>query len=698
MATVGSAEFLIVPSFKGGYKTLSKEMGPVSERTGKEAGGIFGKGMTGGIAGIATKVFAPLSAAAGGIALGGWLKGAVDQASDLNEAGTALSAVFGDAVGTIDTFAKGGAGALGQTELAVKNAAQTFGVYGKAAGLASDANAAFSTDLVGLSTDLASFYNADPSEVVEALGAGLRGEAEPLRRFGILLDDATLKAKAMELGIYDGNGSLSQQQKILASQAAIMEQSSIAQGDFAKTSAGLANQQRILSATWTNFAGVVGTMFLPYVTRAITALNNLAGPVLDSLAGSLERGVGWLDGWIDGFGNVTSVGSFFTTLQATAQSAFTALLTWLPTAVGQIVPMMVEGIVTRYQMLIDAFTGVVTAIAEILPTLLPTILDSAITLFMGLVEAVTTIVPDLLTTVLDLLPMLITTLLGMLPTLVDGALTLFMSLVDAVLLVLPQVITTVLTMLPKVIETLLGMLPRLIDSALKLFIGIVTGLISMIPVLIPQVLALLPVVVRLLIGMIPKLIDAALTLFIGIVDALPQIIPDLIGAVLNLLPQIVGTLLGMVPELIRAGVDLIGGLVKGLWKAAGSVGKALLDIGKKALDSVLGFFGIHSPSRVFAGIGENLGLGLVQGIDSMAGDVESSMLAMVGTPPTVAASVTAGSNLASLATPASSGGAVTNLYIDGIHLDGAPREVIAWLESVSQRARAAAGGSRLALN
>lgn len=690
MASVGSAELQIVPSFSGGYKALSKEYGPISERTGKESGGIFGKGMSGGIAAMATKIFAPLAAAAGGVALGGWLKGAVDQASDLNEAGTALSAVFGDAVGTIDTFAKGGAGALGQTELAVKNAAQTFGVYGKAAGLASDANAAFSTDLVGLSTDLASFYNADPSEVVEALGAGLRGEAEPLRRFGILLDDATLKAKAMELGIYDGNGSLTQQQKILASQAAIMEQSSIAQGDFAKTSAGLANQQRILSATWTNFAGVVGTVFLPYVTQAVTALNNLAGPVLDRLAGGLEKGVGWLDGWLDGFGNVTSVGDFFTTFQGVFESAFDALIAWLPTAISTIVPTMVEGIISRYSLIIGAITGVVQAIVGILPTLLPVILNGGISLFMGLISALTTVVPMLIMAVLQLLPPLITTLLGMLPTLVEGALALFMGLVNAVLLVLPQIMTTVLTMLPQVIETLLGMLPTLIDSALTLFIGIVTGLISMIPVLIPQVLALLPVVVKLLIGMIPKLIDAAVTLFTGIVDALPEIIPQLIDAVLGLLPEIVGTLIGMVPDLLQAGVDLIGGLVSGLWQAAGSVGKALLDIGKQALDSVLGFFGIHSPSRVFAGIGENLGLGLVQGIDSMAGDVESSMLAMVGTPPTVAASVTAGSNLASLAAPASSGG--DTFVFDGITLGAdVPPEVVAWLKSVAQRARAQRG-------
>jgi hypothetical protein len=102
--------------------------------------------------------------------------------------------------------------------------AKTFGIFGKAAGLAADENVLFSKELIALAADLASFNNTSVDDAITALGAGLRGENEPLRRFGVLLDDATLRAKALEMGIYDGNGSLTAQQKILAANSAIFEQ------------------------------------------------------------------------------------------------------------------------------------------------------------------------------------------------------------------------------------------------------------------------------------------------------------------------------------------------------------------------------------------------------------------------------------------------------------------------------------------
>ena len=146
------------------------------------------------------------------------------------------------------------------------DAAGAFGTFGKAAGLAGEDLSTFTTDFVTLSTDLASFNNTTPEEAVQAIGAALRGEAEPLRRFGVLLNDATLKAEAMKLGIYDGSGALTAQQKILAAQSAIYKQTGDAQGDFARTADNLANKQRTLSALFKDFQISLGQKLLPAAT------------------------------------------------------------------------------------------------------------------------------------------------------------------------------------------------------------------------------------------------------------------------------------------------------------------------------------------------------------------------------------------------------------------------------------------------
>lgn len=218
-------------------------------------------------------------------------KQSIENSSDLNEAATAVSAVFGTAYESIDTWASGAATALGQSKLQALDAAKGFGVYGRQAGLTAKENAAFSQGLVETASDLASFHNADPSEVIEALGAGLRGEAEPLRRFGILMSEDTLKAAALKAGITDTLRPLTQQEKILAANALVMQSVGVAAGDFAKTSDGLANQQRIFDANTTNLSATLGTVFLPLLQGSMAVANSFF-PILQRGAVGLSTVVG----------------------------------------------------------------------------------------------------------------------------------------------------------------------------------------------------------------------------------------------------------------------------------------------------------------------------------------------------------------------------------------------------------------------
>ena len=247
----------------------------------------------GGLGGSAGKVGSILKAsvvpgliAAAGSALV-FTKGlmpAIEAASDLEENTSKINVVFGEAGKAVTEFAKTAARDIGQSENQVLAAAGTFGTFGKAAGLAGDALATFTTDFITLSADLASFNNTTPDEAINAIGSALRGEAEPLRKFGVLLNDATLKAAALELGIYSGSGALTAQQKVLAAQEVIYKQTGDAQGDFARTSDGLANQQRILSAQLENVKTKIGQALLPTFKKMVKFLNDEVLPAVDRVA------------------------------------------------------------------------------------------------------------------------------------------------------------------------------------------------------------------------------------------------------------------------------------------------------------------------------------------------------------------------------------------------------------------------------
>ena len=217
-----------------------------------------------------------------GIAIGGLVAAAipaVKAAADLQEAQSKVNVVFGDSAKSIQNFADTAATSMGQSKQSVFDAAGVFGTFGKSAGLAGQDLATFTTDFITLASDLASFNNTTPEQAIEAIGAALRGESEPLRTYGVLLDDATLKAQAMEMGIYDGVGALTQQEKVLAAQKAIFEQTGDAQGDFTRTSESLTNQMKIAEAEISNLSAELGEALLPFATKLVGVFRDMVGLV-----------------------------------------------------------------------------------------------------------------------------------------------------------------------------------------------------------------------------------------------------------------------------------------------------------------------------------------------------------------------------------------------------------------------------------
>lgn len=232
--------------------------------------------------------------AAGGVLAAKSLYGMGQQASDLNETISKTNQIFGDAVGgSLERWASKAATALGQSKQTALDAAATFGVFGKSAGKSGMELAKFAMQNTKLATDLASFHNTSPQEAIEALGAAFRGEAEPMRKYGVLLDDASMRIQALKMGLVETTKeALTPQQKVLAAQALIMKQTSDAQGDFSRTSDGLANQQRILAARFANLRTEIGSKVLPVMSGLASWALTKGMPALSNFSDMLQRKLG----------------------------------------------------------------------------------------------------------------------------------------------------------------------------------------------------------------------------------------------------------------------------------------------------------------------------------------------------------------------------------------------------------------------
>ena len=220
----------------------------------------------------------PLAAAGGAIFL------ATQRASDLNESITKTEAVFGSSADEIMAWSKTSATALGQSQQQALEAASTYGNLFQAFGLTREQAVGMSMDVTELAADLASFNNVSVDDAILALRSGLSGETEPLKRFGIALNDQRLRLEASRLGLGEYAGTLPVAVKAQAAYSLILKDSTLAQGDFARTSDGLANQQRILKAEVDNAVASFGEAFLPILLTLVSVVRERLIPIIQSLA------------------------------------------------------------------------------------------------------------------------------------------------------------------------------------------------------------------------------------------------------------------------------------------------------------------------------------------------------------------------------------------------------------------------------
>jgi hypothetical protein len=208
---------------------------------------------------------------------------AVMSASNFEAEFEGVNQVFKDAAGSVQAFAEQASKSAGISATEALQASKTFGLFATGAGLGAEEAAKFSTTMVQLAGDLGSFNDVPTEEALAAIQSGLMGQAEPLRKFGVFLDDARLKAEALNMGIYNGTGPLSTQQKMMASYSAILAQTTVQQGDFVKYGDTLGNQLKTISSDFENLTKDIGLMLIPVITEAMPVIKEMATEIGEKL-------------------------------------------------------------------------------------------------------------------------------------------------------------------------------------------------------------------------------------------------------------------------------------------------------------------------------------------------------------------------------------------------------------------------------
>ena len=255
----------------------------------------------------------------------------ITSASDLNESANAMNVVFTDSGGTIEDFAQTSAESIGMAKSDFYQLAAVQGAALKNYGMSNQDAADETITLAQRAADMASIFNTTVPDAMTAIGSMMRGETEPIKRYGVSMSQAAVEAKALEMGLipviknqtdikaaqisateaqeklrvataWYGSDSLQAQKasidldkaqqslskamegstgemtpaiKAQASLALFYQQTDQFAGDFANTSDQLANGSRILSAQLKDEAASLGTQLLPYVLKGVQFLREL---------------------------------------------------------------------------------------------------------------------------------------------------------------------------------------------------------------------------------------------------------------------------------------------------------------------------------------------------------------------------------------------------------------------------------------
>ena len=220
------------------------------------------------------KIVGAISAAGIGKMLLDIGKDALQAASDLEEVQNVVDVTFGSAgAKKIEAWAKAAGDQFGLTETQAKRFTSTLGAMMKSSGLAGDEIVDMSTDMAGLTADMASFYNLDFDTAFQKIRSGISGETEPLKQLGINMSVANLEAFALQKGLDKTFSEMTQGEQVMLRYQYLMQATADAQGDFSRTMDGFANSKRLFETNLETLKTNLGGFILDVVTPAIAGIN-----------------------------------------------------------------------------------------------------------------------------------------------------------------------------------------------------------------------------------------------------------------------------------------------------------------------------------------------------------------------------------------------------------------------------------------
>lgn len=363
----------------------------------------------------------------------------------------------------------------------------------------------------------------------------------------------------------------------------------------------------------------------------VTKLKQLAADLLQQITPFVELIGNGLVGALTGAEGAAQ--QFTDGLLGMVTFAIQKLTEMLPTFINfafQMIANIATGIAQALPTLVPSLVQLVTDIVQVLIDNIPLLIDAALQLVTGLAQGIINAIPVLVAALPTLITSLIDGLLSAIPQIIQAGIDLLTSLITA----LPEIIATIVAAIPEIINgiitALLENIPLIIQAGIDLLVALIQALPQIITTIVQAIPQIISGIVNALVQNIPQIIQAGVQLFVALIQNLPTIIVEIVKAVPQIVSGIVSAFGSLVGEMVNAGANLLHGLWEGISSAASWLWDKVTGWASSLVDGIKGFFGIHSPSTVFAEIGTNMGEGVGVGFGESMDGVSADMTAAMG--------------------------------------------------------------------
>lgn len=210
------------------------------------------------------KATAAMSAvSAGVIALG---KQSFDAASSLQQSTGAVESVFKHQAEQVKAFSEAASQAVGLSKNQYNELASVLGAQLKNIGIEQEQVVGKTNDLIEKGADLAATFGGTTADAVSALSALMRGERDPIERYGVSIKQATIEAKLAEMGLKGLEGEAKTAAETQATLALLNEQTADSFGQFSREADTAAGAQQRATAEWENAKAALGEELLPVIS------------------------------------------------------------------------------------------------------------------------------------------------------------------------------------------------------------------------------------------------------------------------------------------------------------------------------------------------------------------------------------------------------------------------------------------------